>query len=79
MAVEVIKLHKSHKNLHIWINQTDGSCWACMEYDHGPFCRLCNQIDHKVYDILKALIAEIRDPKENRAKTNSYVRTTKAV
>ena len=28
------------KTLHRWTNPT-GDEWACMEYDHGAFCRRC--------------------------------------
>lgn len=33
--------------LHRWTNRGDGweEEWVCAAYDHGPFCRLCQQVD----------------------------------
>ena len=32
------------RTLYRWID-SDGKEWACGAYDHGPLCRLCQQVD----------------------------------
>ncbi len=31
--------------LHRWTDFTSGQEWACVAYDHGPHCRLCQKVD----------------------------------
>jgi len=35
------------RKLHVFITGVEGDykLWACSVYDHGPFCRLCQEVD----------------------------------
>lgn len=40
------ELNNGH-TLHVWISGTEDEpeMWACQVYDHGPMCRLCQEVD----------------------------------
>jgi 5,10-methenyltetrahydromethanopterin hydrogenase len=44
------------KILHRWTDQ-QGQSWACMQYDHGPMCRLCQP----VVEVLEACLQNLVD------------------
>lgn len=37
----------SGRTLRVWISGTEDApeLWACSVYDHGPMCRLCQEVD----------------------------------
>jgi hypothetical protein len=37
--------------LHRWTDR-QGVEWVCGAYDHGPFCRLCQQVDATIIALL---------------------------
>ncbi len=47
------------RTLHVWIGGTEDEpeLWACSVYDHGPFCRLCQEVD----GTLNALLVNVLD------------------
>jgi hypothetical protein len=48
------------RRLHVFLTGTDEigrKLWACCVYDHGPFCRLCQEVD----DALNALLLNVVD------------------
>jgi hypothetical protein len=38
--------------MHRWRNP-DGQEWACVAYDHGPFCRRCQPVTETLYGLLE--------------------------
>lgn len=44
------------KTLHRWTDR-EGQPWACMQYDHGPMCRLCTPVD----EVLDACLQNVVD------------------
>ena len=47
----------SGQTLHRFTTTADGREWACMAYDHGPFCRLCQPVD----GVLAACLSHVVD------------------
>jgi hypothetical protein len=47
------------RRLHVFITGTPEhpKMWACSVYDHGPFCRLCQEVD----GTLNALLVNVLD------------------
>lgn len=47
------------RRLHIFITgpEDDLKMWACSVYDHGPFCRLCQEVD----GVLNACLVNVID------------------
>jgi hypothetical protein len=47
------------RKLHVFITGTDDDLkmWACCAYDHGPHCRLCQEVD----GILNACLLNVID------------------
>lgn len=48
------------RTLHVFLTGTEASgyrMWACTAYDHGPMCRLCQEVD----GVLNACLVNVLD------------------
>lgn len=49
-----------HRKLRVFFvgsKETGRKLWACAAYDHGPFCRLCQEVD----EVLNGCLTNVLD------------------
>lgn len=51
------------RTLHRWTDEA-GQEWACMVYDHGPFCRLCRPVDETLRACLNLVEEGKAEPRQ---------------
>lgn len=64
------------RRLHRWTDR-DGQEWACMAYDHGPMCRLCQRVDETLGACLELVEEGKAEPRQRPAGEFEFKLTQK--
>lgn len=69
----------NERTLHVWLGGTEDEplLWACSVYDHGPMCRLCQEVD----GMLNACLVNVLDGRmecDQDANGNFHFKVTPA-
>jgi len=60
------------KTLHRFVVSADGREWACMAYDHGPLCRLCQPVDGVLAAYLDLVVDGSMEARQDGSGTFSF-------